>query len=72
MAMRLKDYLELDGQSAAKLAKDIGCSTSTITRAANGQCLPNFKVRHAIAKATRGVVTSADLIAACDEFEEAA
>ncbi len=67
--MRLKHYLELDGQSATKLAKEIGCSVSAITRAASGECLPNFKAREAITRETKGMVTSADLIAACDEFE---
>ncbi len=70
--MRLKNYLELDGQSATKLAAAIPCSLSTITRAANGQCFPNRRVRRRIEEVTNGIVTSADMLAAFDEYEDAA
>lgn len=58
--MTLKDYLELPGHNATKLAQAVGCSVSTITRAADGDTLPSRKTMQAISDATRGAVMPND------------
>jgi DNA-binding MurR/RpiR family transcriptional regulator len=58
--MKLKDYLDLPGHSATKLAEELGVSVSTITRAANGGTLPGRDLMVAIAKQTNGAVMPND------------
>ena len=66
--MRLKAYLSLEGNSASKLAEEVGVAVSTITRAASGETLPNPPTRKRILDATRGKVTAGDLFAAHEEY----
>lgn len=54
--MKLSEYLDLPGKTATKLAQDIGCSVSTITRAAKGNTLPSRKLADAIFEKTDGMV----------------
>lgn len=70
--MRLKAYLSLDGNSASKLAEAVGVAVSTITRAANGETLPNLETRKRITAATGGKVSATDLFAAHEEYWGAA
>ncbi|MGN6290423.1 MAG: helix-turn-helix domain-containing protein [Sphingopyxis terrae] len=65
--MRLKAYLSLEGNSASKLAEEVGVAVSTITRAASGETLPNPPTRKRILEATGGAVTAADLFAEHEE-----
>jgi transcriptional regulator with XRE-family HTH domain len=58
--MKLRDFLDIDGNSATKLAEDCGVSISTITRAANGDTLPNKELMAAIHSKTGGAVTPND------------
>lgn len=70
--MRLKSYLSLEGNSASKLAEEVGVAVSTITRAASGETLPNPATRKLILQATEGQVTAADLFAAHEEHLDTA
>lgn len=65
--MRLKIYLSLNGNSASKLAEEVGVAVSTITRAASGETLPNHATRKLILAATGGKVRPADLFAAHED-----
>lgn len=58
--MKLADYLSLEGNSATKLAEDIGVAVSTITRAAKGEITPSGKLMEDIYRRTAGVVAPND------------
>lgn len=64
--MTLKEFLDLEGESASKLAADVGVSLSTITRAAAGLTFPKPTLRLAITQATGGRVTLMDMLTAYD------
>ena len=70
--MRLKTYLSLEGNSASKLAEEVGVAVSTITRAASGETMPNSATRRLIIEKTGGLVTASELLAAHDERLDAA
>lgn len=50
--MNLAEYLQTPGTTATALAAEVGCSVSTITRAAKGETLPNRRTMDRIYKAT--------------------
>jgi transcriptional regulator with XRE-family HTH domain len=50
--MNLAEYLQTPGRTATALAAQVGCSVSTITRAANGETLPTRKMMTRIYEAT--------------------
>lgn len=50
--MNLAEYLQTPGHTATALAAQVGCSVSTITRAAKGETLPNRKTLNRIYEAT--------------------
>jgi transcriptional regulator with XRE-family HTH domain len=58
--MKLADYISLEGNSATKLAEDIGVAVSTITRAAKGEITPSRGLMEAIHEHTGGAVTPND------------
>ena len=58
--MTLKDYLALPGNSATKLAAEARVSVSTITRAAEGQTIPNRELMAKIAEVTKSAVLPND------------
>ena len=60
MSMTLKDYLALPGHSATLLAKQTKVSVSTITRAADGETIPNRELMVMIAEVTKGAVQPND------------
>lgn len=63
MGMTLKDYLAREGHTATKLAQATGVSVSTITRAADGETIPNRKLMASIAEKTGGAVMPNDFFA---------
>ncbi|MED5545681.1 MAG: helix-turn-helix transcriptional regulator [Pseudomonadota bacterium] len=50
--MNLAQYLSTPGHTATALASQVGCAISTITRAANGETLPNRELMMKIYEAT--------------------
>jgi len=54
--MTLAEYLKKSGRTATSLAKQVGCATSTITRAAKGQTLPTRTLMTKIYLATGQLV----------------
>lgn len=58
--MKLKDYLELPGNSATKLANEVDVAVSTITRLAKGDTVPSHKLIADIAEKTNGAVMPND------------
>jgi transcriptional regulator with XRE-family HTH domain len=69
--MTLKEYLALPGNSATKLADAAGVSISTITRAANGDTIPNKDLMSAIFEQTGGIVTPNDFFGCVAAVETA-
>ncbi|RIV79548.1 helix-turn-helix domain-containing protein [Pelagerythrobacter aerophilus] len=58
--MKLAAYLEIEGNSASKLAEATGVAVSTITRAAKGEITPSRKLMALIYEKTDGHVTPND------------
>ena len=58
--MQLAHYLELEGNSASKLAEATNVAVSTITRAAKGEITPSRKLMALIYEKTNGQVTPND------------
>lgn len=61
-SMKLAEYLEIEGNSASKLAEATGVAVSTITRAARGELLPSRKLLTEIYEKTGGQVTPNDFL----------
>lgn len=60
--MTLKDYLAQPGNTATKLAGEVGVSVSTITRAAEGSTMPTRDLLGKIYAETAGAVTPNDFL----------
>lgn len=58
--MTLEHYLQIEGNSASRLAEAAGVAVSTITRAAKGEIAPSAKLMQAIYEHTGGQVTPND------------
>lgn len=58
--MTLSEYLRINGLTATAFAAQIQRSTSTITRAAKGQVVPELSTMLAIKNATDGQVNPID------------
>jgi predicted transcriptional regulator len=50
--MTLSEYLDLPDKTATGLARQVGCSVSTITRAAKGDTIPNRTIVQRIYECT--------------------
>ena len=60
VSMKLAEYLEIEGNSASKLAAETGVAVSTITRAAKGEITPSRNLMALIHEKTGGQVTPND------------
>jgi predicted transcriptional regulator len=60
--MKLSAYLEIDGNSATRLAEATGVSVSTITRAAKGEIKPSLTLMTSIYEKTSGAVSPNDFL----------
>jgi transcriptional regulator with XRE-family HTH domain len=60
--MTLSEYLGLPGHTATELAKQLGVSVSTITRAARGEIMPSRDLLRSIHDHTQGRVTPNDFV----------
>ena len=58
--MTLKEYLSAPGRTASEVAKALGVSVSTITRAAHGETIPEAALMMAIVAHTKGTVRPDD------------
>jgi len=58
--MKLSDYLKQPGKTATALAEQVGCSVSTISRAASGKVIPSREQMCKIFDATDELVTPND------------
>lgn len=58
--MTLLDYLNEPGRTATAFASTVGCSVSTITRAAGGKVLPSRELMVRIFRETQGAVEPND------------
>lgn len=64
--MNLREYIEANGLSPTKFAKQIGVPTSTITRVIAGHRDPGLDLLRKIHVATEGAVTPNDFLAPVD------
>jgi len=62
VAMQLKDYLALPGQTASDLAAKCGVSVSTITRASLREYDPSLRLLRKIERHTGGKVKPNDFL----------
>lgn len=62
MVMTLDQYLSIDGNTTAKLAKAAGTTGPSIHRILYGDQKPSAEMIRAIVEATKGKVTADDLI----------
>jgi DNA-binding XRE family transcriptional regulator len=60
VGMTLKEYLAASNRTASEVAKALGVSVSTITRAARGETIPAASIMLALADYTKGKVKPHD------------
>lgn len=70
--MKLRQWLDIPGNSASRLAEQLGVSLSTITRAAEGVTIPSRKLMPRIVAATGGAVTANDFFGLDDDHDREA
>lgn len=61
----LQNYLKHNGSSVSLLARRVGCSASTISRALSGKRNPSFDLALAVEDATRGQLAAEDFMIVC-------
>lgn len=61
----LHDYLKQNDSSVSLLARRVGCSASTISRALSGKRNPNFDLALAVEDATHGQLVAEDFMVIC-------
>lgn len=61
----LQDYLKQNDSSVSSLARRVGCSASTISRAISGKRNPSFDLAMAVEDATNGQLTAEIFMAIC-------
>lgn len=67
--MKIKDYIELSGQTQAEFAEIIGVTQAMVSLYISGKKSPRKKTANMIYKATKGAVGFADLYSETSEHE---
>lgn len=65
-------YLQQSGKTLSRLADDIGCAPSTMTRIAKGEREPSFELAERVERATGGKLSAAQFLQACLEKKRTA